>query len=53
MRIYSKRAGENRLFHFARSEIDSYGISPKKPMYLASLEIQRVVIEKAKEVFSE
>ena len=24
MRIYSKRAGENRLFHFARSEIAPY-----------------------------
>lgn len=35
---------DDKLYH-------SYGISPKKPMYMASLEIQRIVIEKAKEIF--
>lgn len=37
---------DDKLYH-------SYGISPKKPMYMASLEIQRIVIEKAKEIFGE
>lgn len=35
---------DDKLYH-------SYGISPKQPMYKASLEIQRIVIEKAKEIF--
>lgn len=35
---------DDKLYH-------SYGISPKMPMYMASLEIQRIAIEKAKEIF--
>lgn len=35
---------DDKLYH-------SYGISPKQPMYKASLEIQRIVVEKAKEIF--
>lgn len=51
MRIYSKRAGENRLFHFARSEIDSY-VFYKGPMYSAGMEIQENIVKVAKQIFS-
>lgn len=48
MKSCLKRVAERRLFHFPRSDIL---ISPKAPMYKASLKMREEIINTAQDVF--